>query len=243
MKSGLRIFRDLSPRSLQVYKSMYSEDDYLMLSGLQHFVYCRRQWALIHIEQQWAENERTVDGHLFHTVAHNSEKTEKRGNLLITRGLGIKSSRLGLSGICDVVEFHRSEDGITLFAYEGLWQPYPVEYKKGLPKTNEADELQLCAQAMCLEEMLVCHIPAGSLFYGENRRRKTVEFTEQMRSKVCRMAEEMHDLWHKGHTPAVKPQKGCNACSLKEICMPGLSKVKAVSDYIEDRLMEEKSNE
>ncbi len=222
---------------------MYSEDDYLMLSGLQHFVYCRRQWALIHIEQQWAENERTVDGHLFHTVAHNSEKTEKRGNLLITRGLGIKSSRLGLSGICDVVEFHRSEDGITLFAYEGLWQPYPVEYKKGLPKTNEADELQLCAQAMCLEEMLVCHIPAGSLFYGENRRRKTVEFTEQMRSKVCRMAEEMHDLWNKGHTPAVKPQKGCNACSLKEICMPGLSKVKAVSDYIEDRLMEEKSNE
>ena len=218
---------------------MYSEDDYLMLSGLQHFAYCRRQWALIHIEQQWAENERTVDGHLFHAVAHDSEKTEKRGDLLITRGLCIKSARLGLSGICDVVEFHRSEDGISLFSYDGLWQPYPVEYKKGLPKANEADELQLCAQAMCLEEMLVCHIPSGSLFYGENRRRKAVDFSEQMRLKVCDMAKEMHDLWNKGHTPMVKPQKGCNACSLKEICIPKLSKVKAVSAYIADRLAEE----
>lgn len=218
---------------------MYHEDDYLMLSGLQHFAYCRRQWALIHIEQQWAENERTVDGQLFHKVAHNSEKTEKRGDLLITRGLMIKSSRLGLTGICDVVEFHRAEDGISLFSYEGLWKPYPVEYKKGLPKTNDADELQLCAQAMCLEEMLVCHIPSGSLFYGENRRRKTVEFTKQLRTRVYDMAVEMHDLWNKGYTPRVKPQKGCNACSLKEICTPKLSKVKAVSAYIESKLTEE----
>ena len=218
---------------------MYSEDDYLMLSGLQHFAYCRRQWALIHIEQQWAENERTVDGQLFHTVAHNSEKTEKRGDLLITRGLSVKSSQLGLARICDVVEFHKAEDGISLFSYEGLWEPYPVEYKKGLPKANETDELQLCAQAMCLEEMLVCHIPCGSLFYGENRRRTAVEFTELLRAKVCDMAREMHDFWNKGYTPMVKPQKGCNACSLKEICIPKLSRVKTVSAYIESKLMEE----
>ena len=218
---------------------MYSEDDYLMLSGLQHFAYCRRQWALIHIEQQWAENERTVDGQLFHTVAHNSEKTEKRGDLLITRGLSVKSSQLGLAGIWDVVEFHKAEDGISLFSYEGLWEPYPVEYKKGLPKANETDELQLCAQAMCLEEMLVCHIPCGSLFYGENRRRTAVEFTELLRAKVCDMAREMHDFWNKGYTPMVKPQKGCNACSLKEICIPKLSRVKTVSAYIESKLMEE----
>ena len=218
---------------------MYSEDDYLMLSGLQHFAYCRRQWALIHIEQQWAENERTVDGQLFHTVAHNSEKTEKRGDLLITRGLSVKSSQLGLAGISDVVEFHKAEDGISLFSYEGLWEPYPVEYKKGLPKANETDELQLCAQAMCLEEMLVCHIPCGSLFYGENRRRTAVEFTELLRAKVCDMAREMHDFWNKGYTPMVKPQKGCNACSLKEICIPKLSRVKTVSAYIESKLMEE----
>lgn len=212
---------------------MYLEEDYLMLSGLQHFVFCRRQWALIHIEQQWSENERTIDGQLFHAVAHNKEKIEKRGNLLITRGLHIKSSQLGMSGICDVVEFHKSENGISLSSYEGLWEPYPVEYKKGAPKENDADELQLCGQAICLEEMLLCRIPCGSLFYGENRRRKKVEFTEQLREKVYDMAAEMHDLWKKGYTPKVKPKKGCSACSLKEICVPKLSKAKPVETYID----------
>lgn len=215
---------------------MYKEEDYLMLSGLQHFAYCRRQWALIHIEQQWMENERTIDGHLFHSVAHDKARTEKRGNLLVTRGLHIHSAQLGMSGICDVVEFHKSTKGISLASYDGLWEPYPVEYKKGLPKFNEADELQLCGQAICLEEMLLCHIPNGSLFYGENRRRKAVEFTEQLRKKVYDMAKEMHELWRKGHTPKVRPQKGCNACSLKEICIPRLGKVKTVSAYIESSL-------
>lgn len=210
-----------------------------MLSGLQHFAYCRRQWALIHIEQQWMENERTIDGHLFHSVAHDKARTEKRGNLLVTRGLHIHSAQLGMSGICDVVEFHKSTKGISLASYDGLWEPYPVEYKKGLPKFNEADELQLCGQAICLEEMLLCHIPNGSLFYGENRRRKAVEFTEQLRKKVYDMAKEMHELWRKGHTPKVRPQKGCNACSLKEICIPRLGKVKTVSAYIESSLLGE----
>lgn len=215
---------------------MYQEDDYLMLSGLQHFAYCRRQWALIHIEQQWAENERTIDGQLFHAVAHDEKKTEKRGNLLITRGLHIKSAKLGMSGICDVVEFHKAENGISLFSYDGKWLPYPVEYKKGLPKEHEADELQLCGQAICLEEMLLCHIPCGSLFYGENRRRKEVEFTDVLRKQVADMAKEMHDLWEKGYTPKVKPHKGCNACSLKEICVPRLEKIKSVNAYIEKSL-------
>lgn len=143
-----------------------------MLSGLQHFAYCRRQWALIHIEQQWAKNERTVDGSIFHANAHDADKVEKRGELLITRGLHIQSARLGMSGICDVVEFHKSKDGISLFSYDGLWEPYPIEYKKGAPKEHDADELQLCGQAICLEEMLLCHISFGSLFYGENRKRR-----------------------------------------------------------------------
>lgn len=218
---------------------MYREDDYLMLSGLQHFAFCRRQWALIHIEQQWAENERTVDGFLFHTTAHDEEKIEKRGNLLITRGLRIQSSALGMSGICDVVEFHKSKSGISLFSYDGLWQPYPVEYKKGAPKAKAADELQLCGQALCLEEMLLCEIPRGSLFYGENRRRTEVEFTQELRNKVKDIAKEMHELWEKGYTPKVKPQKGCNACSLKEICIPKLGKTKTVTSYIEKRMLEE----
>lgn len=215
---------------------MYEEDEYLMLSGLQHFAYCRRQWALIHIEQQWAENERTVDGQLFHRTAHNSEKFEKRGDLIITRGLHIKSQMLGVAGICDVVEFHKSEDGITLFSYEGLWQPYPVEYKKGEPKSNNADELQLCGQAMCLEEMLLCKIPCGSLFYGENRRRTQVEFTLELRAQVTDMLKEMHDLWKKGYTPKVKATKGCNACSLKDICVPRLGKAESVAAYINANL-------
>lgn len=215
---------------------MYEEDDYLMLSGLQHFMYCRRQWALIHIEQQWAENERTVDGNLFHAVAHDKAKVEKRGSLLITRGLPIKSAKLGMSGICDVVEFHKSADGVSLFAHDGLWLPYPVEYKKGMPKENDADELQLCGQAICLEEMLACHISSGSLFYGEIRRRKEIIFTNELREKVFHISEEMHDLWKKGYTPNVKWKKGCNACSLKDICVPKLGKTKSVGAYIEKRL-------
>lgn len=218
---------------------MYSEDEYLMLSGLQHFAYCRRQWALIHIEQQWAENERTIEGQIFHATAHNSEKIEKRGNLLIVRGMRIKSSVLGMTGICDVVEFHKTKQGITLFSYEGLWNPYPVEYKKGLPKANDADVLQLCGQAICLEEMLACKIPKGSLFYGENRRRMDVEFTDELRCQVYKIADEMHDMWGKGYTPKVKPHKGCNACSLKEICLPKLRKAKSVEVYINSRLVEE----
>ena len=217
---------------------MYDEDDYLMISGLQHFAYCRRQWALIHIEQQWAENERTIDGQLFHKKAHDAGSTEKRGDMIITRGLHIKSATLGVSGICDVVEFHRSDQGITLFSFEGRWQPYPVEYKKGEPKENNADAIQLCAQAMCLEEMLLCDIPGGSLFYGQNRRRTYVEFTDELRGQVKSMLTEMHELWKKGYTPKVKPKKGCNACSLKEICVPKLSKSKQVASYIEASLME-----
>ncbi len=207
-----------------------------MLSGLQHFAFCRRQWALIHIEQQWAENLRTVDGQIFHGTAHDAGKFERRGDLLITRGLRIKSDALGVTGICDVVEFHQDPDGISLPSYEGLWKPYPVEYKKGLPKENAADELQLCGQAMCLEEMLLCHIPCGSLFYGENRRRTSVEFTEDLRVQVTELLLEMHDLWKKGYTPKVHFQKGCNACSLKEICVPKLSKAESVGDYIAGRL-------
>lgn len=217
---------------------MYDEDEYLMLSGIQHFAYCRRQWALIHIEQQWEENERTIDGQLFHKRAHDADLTEKRGNLIITRGLHIKSSVLGLSGICDVVEFRKSEQGISLSDFEGRWLPYPVEYKKGEPKENNADELQLCAQAMCLEEMLLCNIPSGSLFYGTNRRRMCVNFTEEMRSQVKNITDEMHDLWRKGYTPRVKTSKGCNACSLKEICVPRLARSKSVAAYIETYLTE-----
>ena len=135
------------------------EKEPLMISALQHFAFCRRQWALIHIEQIWKDNVRTVEGNLMHRRAHDEKQIEKRDNLIIMRGLRVHSERLGVNGICDVVEFRRSSEGISLPGYDELWLPYPVEYKRGKPKTHDADELQLCAQAMCLEEMLLCKVP------------------------------------------------------------------------------------
>lgn len=143
---------------------IYPEEDFLQLSGLQHFKFCRRQWALIYIENQWAENFRTTDGAILHENAHNGGFTESRGDLLVTRDMRIFSRTLGVSGACDVLEFRRGKTGIPLKGREGLWQPYPVEYKRGQPKENTADALQLCGQAMCLEEMLCCEIPRGALW-------------------------------------------------------------------------------
>ncbi len=211
---------------------MYDEEDFLMISGLQHFSFCRRQWALIHIEQQWAENGHTVDGELFHENAHNSSKIEKRGDIVIVRGLRVQSRRMGLSGICDVVEFHRKKSGISMNGFEGLWIPYPVEYKVGQPKENDADILQLCAEAMCLEEMLLCDIQEGSMFYGKTRRRLKVKFSDDLRNKVISYAEEMHHYWNKGYTPKVKTSSGCKACSLRDICVPKLNKITSVKSYI-----------
>ncbi|MCI9220654.1 MAG: CRISPR-associated protein Cas4 [Lachnospiraceae bacterium] len=218
--------------------TMYSEEEYLMLSGIQHFAFCRRQWAMIHIEQQWAENYRTTAGELMHKKAHDEGSFEKRGDLLIVRGLRISSRELGLSGQCDVVEFHRDDEGVKLFGYEGKWTPVPVEYKHGAPKEDNADELQLCAQAICLEEMFQIRISDGYLFYGENRRRSHVEFTEDLREAVKKAAGEMHDLFQKGYTPNVKPTKKCRACSLEDLCLPKLQKTVKVRTYIEQGIKE-----
>lgn len=213
---------------------MWQEDDFLQLSGLQHFAFCRRQWALIHIENQWQENLRTVEGALLHTRAHDEQQREKRGDTLILRGLPVFSASLGLSGKCDITEFHRDPQGVSLTGEEGLWLPYPVEYKRGSPKAGEEDKLQLCAQAMCLEEMLCCSVPEGSLFYGETRRRLPVIFTSELRQTVQKLAEEMHGYFQRGYTPKVKPGKSCSACSLKELCLPKLMKQKSVKVYLQE---------
>ncbi len=217
---------------------MTAQHDPLLLSGLQHFAFCRRQWALIHIEQQWQENVRTVEGTLMHRNAHRENSFEMREGVLVARGLRIRSERLNVTGSCDVVEFHPDPAGICLPGRPGLWQPYPVEYKRGSPKVNEADELQLCAQAICLEEMLLCTIPEGSLFYGETRRRHQVTFTEELRGRVESLLAEMQSYMERGHTPRVKPTKGCNACSLKEICLPGLERAGSAARYLKNALQE-----
>ncbi len=217
----------------------YAEEDYLMISGIQHFKFCRRQWALIHIEQQWAENEHTVIGELMHKKAHDPYLTEKRKDTIIARALPVASREMGVTGECDVVEFHRCEDGIRLHGHRGLFSVYPIEYKKGKPKATEEDQLQLAAQAMCLEEMFSTQIMEGALFYGETRRREVVEITETLRRKVKETFLEMHQYYERKYTPKVKMSKGCNRCSLKEICMPRLEKTISVEKYISQVFQEE----
>lgn len=191
------------------------------------------------MERQWAENARTAEGHVFHETAHHGPESEARGDLLILRGLRVVSPSLRLGGICDVVEFHRSPSGVSLAGREGLWLPYPVEYKKGSDQTKESDEVQLCGQALCLEEMLCCQIPEGSLFYGETRRRTRVAFDGTLRQRTLDLLHELLGYMDRGYTPGAKLHKGCNACSLRDICLPKLSRAPSVADYIHDRAGED----
>lgn len=217
----------------------YSEEDYLAISGIQHFKFCRRQWALIHIEQQWAENEHTVIGGLMHEKAHDPYLTEKRKDIIIVRALPVASREMGVTGECDVVEFHKCDDGVTLCGHKGLFSVYPIEYKKGKPKLTEEDRLQLTAQTMCLEEMFSTRIDEGALFYGEIRRREVIEITEALRNEVKNMFQEMHQYYDRKYTPKVKMSKSCNACSLKELCLPKLAKTVSVKAYMAQILQEE----
>lgn len=215
-------------------------NDYLMMSGLQHFNFCRRQWALIHIEQLWKENVLTAEGRYDHRVCHDESRTEKRNDLIIMRGMRVVSHSLGLSGTCDVVEFHTSEDGIELDKYIGKWKPVPVEYKHGKSKTIDADRLQLCAQGIALEEMLVCKIEYGFLFYNTTRQREQVLFSDDLRNTVRQMAREMKEYYDRGWTPSVKKSRKCRSCSLKDLCLPEIEQRRNVEAYIEKYIQGEK---
>ena len=217
----------------------YREEDYLLLSGIQHFCFCRRQWALIHIEQQWQENIKTTEGSIVHERCHDEKLYEKRGDILLTRGMRIFSRTLGVVGQCDVVEFHRDAKGGFLQGHTGLWIPYPIEYKRGKSKSIDADRLQLCGQAMCLEQMLGVCIGKGAIYYHETNRREEVLFTDELRSAVFKLLSEMHEYYLRGYTPLVKPKSGCNSCSLKEICLPVICKKTSVDSYYSKFLSEE----
>lgn len=212
---------------------MYNEDEFLQLSGIQHFAFCRRQWALIHIEMQWKENLRTVEGQILHENAHNPEMNEKRGNVIVVRAMPVHSRKMGVSGECDVVEFHKSDKGAHINGREGVYMPVPVEYKRGEPKSDNIDILQLAAQALCLEEMFCTDINYGYIYYGETRHRLKVDFDDEIRNEVVKLFEEMHLYYRCGYTPKVKISKKCNACSLKDLCVPVLNKNKSVAEYID----------
>ncbi len=215
-------------------ESEYREEDFLQLAGLQHFSFCRRQWALIHIEQQWVDNVLTVKGNIFHEKVHDGYSSEKRKDIIISRGMPVRSRMLGISGECDVVEFVRADTGVTLSGREGRYVLYPIEYKRGRSKITDEDRMQLTAQVICLEEMFLTEIPAAYLFYGETRRRERVEITEELRAECRRLLQEMHQFYERGYTPKVRKTKKCEACSLKEICLPKLEKRKNVAAYISE---------
>ncbi len=222
----------------------YSDEDLLLLSGIQHMAFCERQWALIHIEQAWAENVRTVEGHHLHERVDDPDKDETRGDRLIIRAMPIISRTLGLQGVADVVEFCRvfekSERSCALFDREGWWEVFPVEYKRGKPKTDDRDAVQLCAQAIALEEMLKISIPSGALYYGQTHRRENVDFSEKLRSRTYQFAEHMHRQFERRITPPAVKGKLCTSCSLTEICQPQLSmKHKPVAAYIR-RMLDQK---
>lgn len=212
-----------------------TDDDLLSISGIQHFVFCRRQWALIHIEQQWSENVLTVSGELMHQNAHDGTSTEKRGDVLISRGMPVKSRELGLTGVCDVVEFHKSSDGALLHGHKGLFRIIPVEYKHGKPKEDDCDVLQAAAQAMCLEEMFCTTVDEIHLYYGKTRHRLKLPLNSDIRLQVRNISHEMHQYYRRRYTPNAKFSRRCNACSLKDICLPKAGKGN-VKEYIRKAL-------
>lgn len=219
---------------------MYSEDDMLMLSGIQHFRFCPRQWALIHIEQQWDDNRLTIEGKILHKHVDDPFYRQKCGDLITLRAVDIASRKLGLYGISDAIELHpssTSEDSIRHPKYPGMWKPVIVEYKHGRPKRNEVDEVQLTAQTMCLEEMYSIHICQGFFFYGELRHRVAISITDRLRAIVCQCVSDMHELFRTSKVPKVIYGKHCDKCSLKNICMPKTAmNCTTVSTYLNKNL-------
>jgi CRISPR-associated exonuclease Cas4 len=213
-------------------------DDYLLLSGIQHFAFCPRQWALIHIEQLWEESDRTIEGKILHENVDDPFFREKRKDIYIVRSLPVVSNMLALYGIVDVVEFTRvsgteADLGIKLPRKRGRWTLKPIEYKRGHPKTESIDEVQLCAQAMALEEMLKISVDSGSIYYGQIKRRVEVVLNEGLRQEVIRLSSEMHRVFKERITPPAKLHNGCRMCSLMEKCQPKLTdKPVSVSKYI-----------
>lgn len=219
----------------------YIEDDLLMLSGIQHIAFCERQYALAYMEMQWQENVLTVEGHHLHERADDPFVKEKRQGTIILRGISLTSFQLGLYGRADIVEFikavDKEQDSVSLNGYSGRWKPMPVEYKRGKPKPDERDEVQLCAQAMCLEEMYNINIKEGYLYYGQTRRRHALEFGSSLRAMVTDYARRMHEIFDSKTTPLPVYKPHCKSCSLIDICMPkAFDGSKSALDYLKTNL-------
>ena len=213
-----------------------------MLSGIQHYMFCPRQWALIHVEQQWADNRLTAEGEVLHKNVDNPAYRQKNGDVVTLRSAHVASHALGLYGICDAIELLPSEtkeNAITHPKYSGYWRLFPVEYKRGHRKPDERDAVQLAAQVMCLEEMYEIHIPEAALFYYETHRREVVVIDEPLRQLTCELSEAMHKTFDNGITPNAVLQRGCKSCSLFDLCAPELTKKTTVAYYLKKSFDEE----
>jgi CRISPR-associated exonuclease Cas4 len=203
---------------------MEGEDDLLPISALQHLVFCPRQCALIHLEQQWMDNRLTAERELLHARVQSGEVTT-RGALRVLRALPLVSHRLRLTGYADVVEIHRGEA-------EGE-KAFPVEYKRGTTKSHDADRVQLCAQALCIEEMLSLPVTEGALFYGSARRRESVLFDDVLKARTEALVGELRTLFESGTLPPPRYGPHCRSCSLIEACRPALYNGRSASGWTE----------
>jgi CRISPR-associated exonuclease Cas4 len=212
---------------------LFTEDELLPISALQHLEYCPRRCALIHVEGQWAENAMTAEGRVLHQRAHEAASETNQG-IRIARRLRLASRSLGLFGVADVVEFHPTEDddGAALECQPGRWRAYPVEYKRGQRKPEVSYHVQLCAQAMCLEEMLDTRISCGALYHGQTRRRQPVEFDDALRHRVLLRTAELHELLDSKRSPPPAPGPKCRFCSLAGTCLPKLLSSQSAREYV-----------
>lgn len=219
--------------------AQYTDEELLALSGIQHFFFCRRQWALIHVERQWEEDLRTMEGRLIHKRVDDPFFIESRGDVILSRAFPLVSYSLGLYGVADVIEYICSDVGVSLPGHEGLWTMRPVEYKRGRPKVDERDEVQLCAQAMCLEEMFGIRVDRGDFYYNEIRRRMPLLLSDDLRDQVYSLSREMHGLFVQGITPSADSTRKCKLCSLQDICMPKLTaRGRSVRRYLQKHIKE-----
>ncbi len=221
---------------------MYNEDDLLPISALSQLIFCERRAAMMHIERIWKDNSFTVEGEYLHSnVDEDGRRIESRKNMRIARALALRSLKLGLTGISDVVEYHKAEVKTcarTKGARKSKWLPFPVEYKRGKPKPDESDKVQLCAQALCLEEMHSCEVPCGALYYHQTRKRLEVVFDLELRKFTIEAATRLHTLISSGKTPLATPTAKCRGCSLVEECMPNMADgSRSASKYLE-RILE-----
>ena len=218
----------------------YNEDDYLMLSGIQHFYFCKRQWCLIHIENIWADNQATKEGEYLHEKVDNPILKETRKDVFYSRGMPVVSKELGFSGILDMVEFHKSSTGLPVKGRDGLWEPIIIEYKRGKEKKDQRDIVQLVAEVICLEESLSCTIKVSYLFYDKVKKRLKVEITPELRNLVYHLSESMHQFFEKHETAEAENYKNCTRCSLYDLCLPRMTKKRVnVKNYIANHIEEE----